>query len=123
MLWNKKEDDKDSLPELPPIKPRLAIAPAQQSTQHLGPKDEFEPEKNALPSFPNSAINQGFSQAAIKDAVGTEETKEESKLPKLPEEPEAKEMEEWHPELPRIVGEPIHTPITHEIHEEEIEES
>ncbi|MBI3333903.1 hypothetical protein HYZ97_00235 [Candidatus Pacearchaeota archaeon] len=72
MFWNKK-GDKASLPDLPPLKTGFA-----QPLSISDDEDDGIIEKHDLPSFPDSPIKQGFSQAAIKDAVTTQEIEEDS---------------------------------------------
>lgn len=73
MLWRKKED-KNLLPDLPPYKgPALVRSEANAvslNNDELG--EEYNEEKQQLPSFPDSMSDKGFSQAAIKDAVGSD---------------------------------------------------
>jgi len=102
MLWKKKEA-KEELPSLPPLTPKLEDFrfPVPSSAFEEQPSAET-PEKNSLPSFPDSAIQKGFSQTAIKEAVGEEEAET---IPKIEETPKTKtlELEEWHPrELPKL---------------------
>jgi hypothetical protein len=88
MFWNKK-DQKSSLPDLPspvgiPVFPKIG---------------DYEKKGNSLPAFPDSPINPGFSQSAIKDAVGS---KKENTTMNLTEDYQEKpfktlEMEEWKP--------------------------
>lgn len=76
MFWNKK-DEKRSLPDLPPVRTSFSM--------HDEDFDAMN-EKHDLPAFPDSPIQKGFSQSAIKDAVTpmddenykTEEVEEES---------------------------------------------
>lgn len=75
MFWNKKEDAR-GLPDLPPSKEPLRM--------HLIEEDENEndiPEKHGLPSFPDSPIQKGFSQTAIREAVINESTEDEVGVP------------------------------------------
>lgn len=72
MFWSKKEDKK-KLPDLP-----LPRIPANPHIIHP-PEDNEEAEHHLLPSFPDSPIDKGFSQTAIKDAVNSEK-KEENKF-------------------------------------------
>ncbi len=58
MLWGKKPRSKE-LPDLPPMPMSRPMAE--------------EEENQDLPSFPDSAVEKGFSQSAIKEAVSTEE--------------------------------------------------
>jgi len=76
--------DKESLPDLPPLKTPFNLADRMD--------DELDDERNALPSFPDSPNHNSFSQAAIKDAVSGEE-----ELPDVPG-GNVVEMEEWSPE-------------------------
>src|SRR3989338_4215987 len=76
MFWSKK-DDKKSLPDLPPYRSSI-MSGADETSEigssglHMGEEDESEgvAEKHDLPSFPDSMNDKGFSQAAIRDAVG-----------------------------------------------------
>lgn len=64
MFWDKKKDD--GLPDLPPMPvQRQQFAPVYQESEDV--------EAHSLPSFPDSPIERGFSQSAIKEAVTTEE--------------------------------------------------
>ncbi|MEK6893338.1 MAG: hypothetical protein AABX07_03990 [Nanoarchaeota archaeon] len=94
MFWNKKEGD-SALPDLPPLKSPLN----QGSNAHPQTEEDEEDEsteKHVLPSFPDSPIAKGFSQAAIKDAVSDDLDKEnegfkivemsDSAIPSPPEE-------------------------------------
>jgi len=56
MFWDKKKKE-GLLPDLPPA-------------NHKFMEDNLESERNALPSFPDSPTSKGFSQSAIKDAIG-----------------------------------------------------
>lgn len=82
MFWHKKEAAK-ALPDLPPMKfMPPAQSPASSPSQPSLYQDEAEteytsPEKHALPSFPDSPLQKGFAQTAIKDAVATPDTVEE----------------------------------------------
>ena len=75
MLWGKK-DDKRLLPDLPPMRNPTFLADNEGSFEHINEDslgDEYSMEKNELPSFPDSLNDKGFSQAAIKDAVSSDE--------------------------------------------------
>ena len=63
MFWNKKEMRK--LPDLPPIQSPFA----QNFPSERENNDDFHVEKHSLPSFPDSPMKKGFSQAAIKEAI------------------------------------------------------
>jgi hypothetical protein len=69
MFWNKKED-KGSLPDLPPIQSPFSkdLMPSAPSEEH-----ESDSESQSLPAFPDSPLNRGFSQSAIKNAVSEDE--------------------------------------------------
>lgn len=78
MFWNKK-DSKGGLPDLPPLKTPLKPAfdfPSDLEHQ----KDDFEEENSeshGLPAFPDSPMQRGFSQSAIKEAIVQEQIPEE----------------------------------------------
>ncbi|MEI6850178.1 MAG: hypothetical protein WCK29_04000 [archaeon] len=114
MFWNKKEEKE--LPDLPPIKSPFSrdfnvpksdsnspyVKPSEpvketneSSNDHSNADSDEEVEKHSLPSFPDSPIAKGFSQAAIKDAINQDEIKEEpvelpQKMPEKPKTPEKK---------------------------------
>ena len=103
MFWNKKEDKK-LLPDLPPYKSPTLINTKEghDSSTHLN--DEFDEEhfseKHELPSFPDSLNDKGFSQAAIKDAIGSDSEEDfEKTFPKNVEKFKTVEMEEWAPSI------------------------
>jgi len=98
MFWNKKEGE-SALPDLTPIKSPFSqeLGHNQKKSEEekssvenvkSGAKNETIPEieeegdetseRQVLPSFPDSPIQKGFSQTAIKDAVISEDKKEES---------------------------------------------
>ncbi len=96
MFWDKKKEDK-SLPDLPPIKRPLDFPQRRNIESDL--EDLAPIEKHELPSFPDSPIEKGFSQSAIKDAVNTDIEKEDS-FPQFPASSrnfKTIEMEEWTP--------------------------
>lgn len=76
MFWDKKEEKK-ALPDLPPLQsPFNKNLPAAQ--EQVEQDDDLESaEKHPLPSFPDSPLNKGFSQAAIKDAVSSQTIKDD----------------------------------------------
>jgi hypothetical protein len=104
MFWNKKEEKK-ALPDLPPLQ-----SPFNKDLSSLPEQDEDlqMTEKHALPSFPDSPLNKGFSQAVIKDAVGSPTAKDDletagSQLPP-PKEFKTIEMEETKASSPSIAS-------------------
>jgi len=120
MFWGKKgEKSKDDrgLPDLTPEKPVLfndasseedSFEKENKDGQETWTRDENEEiEKHNLPSFPDSPIQKGFSQSAIKDAVEEDETGERasyrvkeideadsSDLPQINEEGEMEDSED-----------------------------
>lgn len=91
MFWNKKEE-KRSLPDLPPLRSPFSKDLSVNTEQYVPQEEQMEDkeeniEKHALPSFPDSPIDKGFSQAAIKEAVSSDEKRPEDKIniPKKPE--------------------------------------
>mgnify|MGYP001599760619 CR=1 FL=1 len=74
MLWGKKEKEYE-LPDLPPVKPSPSLSHSASETDEYADSDndEEDSEKHGLPSFPDSPHQRGFSQAAIKDAIGSDE--------------------------------------------------
>ncbi|HVY01575.1 MAG TPA: hypothetical protein VHA12_02310 [Candidatus Nanoarchaeia archaeon] len=78
MFWNKK-DDKGGLPDLPPLKTPLkpAFDFPEEPRRGIDDLDEEVVEKHGLPSFPDSPMQRGFSQAAIKEAIVQEQIPEE----------------------------------------------
>ncbi|MEI6731245.1 MAG: hypothetical protein WCK90_01040 [archaeon] len=111
MLWSKKED-KTGLPDLPPLPAKISLDKESSSKPQMIMSEETheddeefsETERHNLPSFPDSPIEKGFSQSAIKDAVKTPMVKE------IPEPPMQKsfkivEEEEWTPKKPTTIEE------------------
>lgn len=85
MFWNKKERAK-GLPDLPPIGAPLSSISGEEHVEQLpGAESHGSPETHeedhSLPAFPDSPIQQGFSQSAIKDAVTHDEIFDDSFLP------------------------------------------
>jgi len=102
MFWDKKEEKK--LPDLPPLNPNLALKPLIPLPEISEEKEDDNGERHTLPSFPDSPMSKGFSQAAIKEAVDTakpEEKPQKLEFPEITEEAKFKtiEMEEWKPEF------------------------
>lgn len=88
MFFNKKESD--GLPDLPLIKTPFSI-----DTRMSHGSEEIE-ESHALPSFLDSPTQNGFSQVAIRDAMG----QGGEELPEIPGERKdikVVEMQEWNP--------------------------
>jgi chromosome segregation ATPase len=82
MFWDKKEN-KNGLPELPPLK--FSNLPPEESNE--------DTESQPLPSFPDSPMKKGFSQSTIKESMETED----EELPELPTKfrvPRIKELDE-----------------------------
>ena len=101
MFWNKKEDRK-ILPDLPESPQQFQ--PMQQSYDQSYDQEQYPPqmeehiEKQKLPSFPDSPIQKGFSQAAIKDAINpSESNEEETTSPPIKDAKTIKtiEMDDW----------------------------
>jgi hypothetical protein len=102
MFGSKKKQKLKGLPDLPPSMTELPnIKDYNPEFSH----EEHEPP-HGLPSFPDSPMQKGFSQSAIKDAVDSPDPKDLSvNLPELPsfqegENPNTTELEEWTPQLP-----------------------
>ena len=99
MFWDKKSAR--GLPDLPPAP--LTPAVQHHSTETHDEEDDDDSEgsqqRHGLPSFPDSPIQKGFSQTAIKEAVSNESTESES-IPALPNNEgkfKAVEIDEWSP--------------------------
>ena len=96
MFWDKKESAK-SLPDLPPSKTPAMMYPAEEDDS-----DDSSEARHGLPSFPDSPIQKGFSQAAIKDAVSNESVGEQDtetvSSPTHEEAFKTVEVEEWSPQ-------------------------
>lgn len=76
MLWNKKAESDDKLPDLP----YQARQMGNNRNQVIENEEEHiesikTSEKQSLPSFPDNLADKGFSQAAIKEAVSNEDEK------------------------------------------------
>lgn len=73
MFWDKKEEKK-ALPDLPPLQSpfnKNFSPPPEKDEQDESDEGLETGDKHPLPSFPDSPLKKGFSQAAIKDAVGS----------------------------------------------------
>lgn len=94
MFSDKKKEE--GLPDLPPVKSAFG-SPVDS--------DQMGGDDHSLPSFPDSPTHNGFSQAAIKDAVGSGE-----EIPGSSDDSDVKvvEMEEWSPSIPEA------PPISHQ---------
>lgn len=110
MLWKKKKkEDRDTLPDLPP----LPATPLQN-------KETQKQNEKQLPSFPDSPAHNNFSQAAIKDAINPESEEKLSEPPESnPDESKKNtiEMEEYTPSKKIIPSEPITKSSTQEMEE------
>jgi len=93
MFWDKKDNAK-ALPDLPPMKYTQPIQEKDMTTEH-------DDEKHGLPSFPDSPMQRGFSQSAIKDAITQESTEDNSvgqPLPTTNNSIRTVEIDEWSPQ-------------------------
>jgi hypothetical protein len=96
MFWGKKEEKK-KLPDLPAFK---QVSPG--SPQPVFPEPQQEEDHQALPAFPDSPGSNKFSQAAIKDAVSTNEPQEDEKEGKSTKKISVVEMDgDWAPSMNR----------------------
>jgi hypothetical protein len=99
MFGLKKKKESKGLPDFPqensPPNMRNYTRPQINSI----PLDTDDDRVHSLPSFPDSAMNKGFSQTAIKDAI---EDPQNNSLPPIPSNNDSKvvEMEEWEPSIP-----------------------
>lgn len=103
MFWSKKEG-RNTLPDLPPYRKPTLIVEQRRPEVHQEIEEEHEhAEKQVLPSFPDSLNNKGFSQAAIKGAVTSEEEsiRDNENMESLNDSNDFKsvEMEEWMPSI------------------------
>lgn len=104
MFWDKKEK---GLPDLPPMPilpaPARSLGPGLSAMEisgagHDEDADPADAEKHGLPSFPDSPMQRGFSQSAIKDAIAHESTEETfvgQSLPASTAAMKAVEIDEW----------------------------
>ncbi len=96
MFWDKKENAK-GLPDLPPMKFTPPLQEKNMTTEHE------DNEKHGLPSFPDSPMQKGFSQSAIKDAITHESTEDNlvgQPLPTINSAIKTVEVDEWSPQQP-----------------------
>ncbi len=97
MFWDKKNKN-ERLPDLPSSTAQYQQALAESSYAEA-PADIHE-----LPSFPDSPLQKGFSQTAIKEAI-SEESQEASSNRNMPQQEEnfmAQESESWTQQKSRI---------------------
>src|SRR3989338_8901607 len=86
MFWDKKKSH--SLPDLPPYPPSVQMPKSSGSYgEDSSPQvEEHETEEDSsiheLPSFPDSPMQRGFSQSAIKEAVITDQP-DTQEMPKV----------------------------------------
>lgn len=98
MFWDKKKRD-SGLPDLPSSNSMNNLPTLREFT----PAEDEREEIHELPSFPDSPMQRGFSQTAIKEAITNEDAREEAvetaPLEEYPSEDDVKtvEMEEWNP--------------------------
>jgi hypothetical protein len=98
-MFGEKKGDKSRLPDLPG-----ASKQSGQKVPDLPPLPELPEdesyEKHSLPSFPDSPMGKSFSQAAIKDAVDSEEI-----IPGEENDESANivEMDEWRPPKTAVI--------------------
>ncbi len=100
MFWNKKESGK-GLPDLPPAK----IAQPSVSASFEEESDDDPTERHGLPSFPDSPMQKGFSQTAIKDAVTHPDVQDEMEIITPPKDErtfKTVELDEWSSEQQKI---------------------
>ena len=95
MFLRKKEES--SLPDLPPLEVPKIETNNELKNDFEDSEDQGDNEKHSLPSFPDSPIQKGFSQAAIKDAISDDKNSEEELLntPKDEKSFKTVEMDEW----------------------------
>ncbi|MEK6928607.1 MAG: hypothetical protein AABW65_01470 [Nanoarchaeota archaeon] len=100
MFWNKKEEKKN-LPDLPaePIF-NNSLSPPKKENHN-------SPENHALPSFPDSPMEQGFSQSAIKNAIANDEPPEineveDTEIPKIKKSFKTVEISDSFPQPSKI---------------------
>ncbi len=112
MFWHKKEEG-HGLPELPPVRIISATEFDDTAPHEDSHEDEFV-EKHGLPSFPDSPIHKGFSQAAIKDAISSQGIDErESSSDRMFK---TVEIEHSWPSQPSIPSMPTHLTIPPAMH-------
>jgi len=119
MFGFKKKDKMSELPDLMPSAPSMRDYQRVQLPP-IEPLSEEKEEIHSLPSFPDSPMSKGFSQSAIKSAVGeperenSDEMKEWSAnpkdLPPMPRSPRAIEMDEWSPQTMSMPREEMRLP-------------
>jgi hypothetical protein len=94
MLWNKKNTE-SALPDLPapnlPFNQKLGNLPKKEDDEEDEPGN---PDKQAIPAFPDSPMKKGFSQTAIKDAVSGYSFEKSTEIPKTEKNFKTIEMED-----------------------------
>ncbi|MEK6825930.1 MAG: hypothetical protein AABY00_04040 [Nanoarchaeota archaeon] len=113
MFWDKKEDK--HLPDLPLLKQGLqgknSFSPSLPQMHHEDQEEDTSPiEKHGLPSFPDSPLIKGFSQAAIKDAIIDDSVKD-SETVGFPNEPKSFKVVEVEEGVP-LMSPPKFSQIT-----------
>ena len=102
MFWDKKEK---GLPDLPPMKFTPGAQNKTTTPEHEeDDEEESDTDKHGLPSFPDSPMQRGFSQSAIKDAVTHESTGDDSvgqPLQTTTAKIKTVEVDEWSQPLPQ----------------------
>lgn len=88
MFGLKKKENMSELPSLTPSAPSMRDYQRMQFPPIGALNSEENEEIHALPSFPDSPMKRGFSQSAIKSAIGE------------PDEEESSEMKEWRAKSP-----------------------
>ncbi|MEK6847272.1 MAG: hypothetical protein AABY16_03840 [Nanoarchaeota archaeon] len=97
----------NELPDLTPSAPSMRDYQRVQLPP-IEPLNEEKEDIHSLPSFPDSPMKSGFSQSAIKSAVGESEHENSDEMkewraeprdrPSMPRNSRAIEMEEWSPQ-------------------------
>ena len=109
MLWGKKDDKQ--LPDLPPLKEGLTGRSPLSSPSHDDDLEDFSSgERHGLPSFPDSPLSRGFSQAAIKDAIVNDSIKDGEEVVGVSAEPKAFKVVEVEDESPLDSSLPLLSP-------------
>ena len=123
MFWDKKKQN--GLPDLPLTNDSEKVSISDYERRKPGIQDSLEEGVHELPSFPDSPMQKGFSQAAIKDAVANEDISENDnehfKTTELPE-PNAPprysviEMDNWSPtKSSNLTSVPVSRPMRSQV--------